>query len=156
MPPNPYQPPTAMVADAPSSAPPRPRSVRFACYLVLASLVLGFVTLLPVFDIPHNVEGGVQGAIVWAVYAVLQAIALSLTYATYRRSSWGRWALVAYLVLGWLLDAIGRKTDSDESALASAVYMAVTVMQVAAVWLLFTGPGARWFGKLSTATSAEA
>jgi hypothetical protein len=156
MPPNLYQPPTAVVSDASSNAPPRPRSVRFACYLILASLALGFVALLPGWDtLRVGTEEG-QAAIVWAVYAAFQAIALWLTYATYRRSNWARWALLAYLIFGWLLDAIESTPNFDEWTLASSVYVVVTVMHLAALWLLFTGPGAKWFNGQSTVVSAEA
>ena len=156
MPPSLYQTPNSTAAEAPSSAQPRPLSVRVACYLVLAPFVLSIVTLLPAVGVPHHVGGGVQGAIVWAVYVGFQVFALWLTYSTYRQRNWGRWALFAYVIFGWLLDAIASTTDIDESTLASPFNVTVAAMQVAALWLLFTGPGAKWFSKRKAAVPAEA
>lgn len=149
MPRSPYQPQTAMTGDASSHVPPRPSSVRFACYLILASLFVGFLTLLPFIEIPGKNLEDVQ-ANVWAIYIVLQAIPIWITYSMYRRRNWARWTLVAFLTLGWLLDGIDSTPHSDEFTLAGAVYLTVVAMQVAALWLLFTGTGAKWFSWRST------
>ena len=134
----------------------RPRSVRFACYLVVASFLIGAVTLLGDFDIPRQGERDGSGATLWVVYAVLLAIPLWLTYFIYRRRRLAHWGLLVYFIFGWLLDAAEVKPSFDEITLASSIYVAATVMQVAAILLLFTGQGARWLGGRGADASAEA
>jgi hypothetical protein len=156
MPINPHQPPAPVLTSASSDAASRPRSVRFACHLVLTSFLIGSVTLLGDFDIPGQGEGGGYWVTVWVVYAVLLAIPLWLTYFIYRRRNWARWGLVVYFIFSWLLDAIGGTPNFDEVTVASSIYVTAAVMQVAAILLLFIGQGARWLGGRSAGASAEA
>lgn len=156
MPSNPYQPPNAVLTSASGNVASRPRSVSFACYLVLASFFIGSMTLFGDFEIPRQGGSDGSGATLWVVYAVLLAIPLSLTYFVYRRRSLARWGLLVYFICGWLLDAFEGTPVFDEITLASSIYVTVSVMQAAAILLLFTGQGARWLGGRGADASADA
>ena len=152
MPSNPYQPPGAEVADAPQVLAPRPPTVRLACQLVLAAFALGLVTLLPGVDVPRPEDAALPGVFV----AIFGVITLWLTYATYQGRNWARWALLAYLILGWFLVSGELVSDFERAPLVGSLNLAAVVMELAAVWLLFAGAGAKWFGRSRRQPSAEA
>ena len=145
MPSNPYQPPNAEVADAPQTLPPRPRAVRLACQLVLSSFLLGLVTLLPGVDVPRPEDEAIPAVFFIVVVAIFGAITVWLVHTTYQGRNWARWALLAYLILGWFLAAGELSSDFERSPLVGSLNVAVAVMELAAASLLFAGAGAKWF-----------
>jgi len=153
---NPYQPPGAEVADAPDSSPPRPRSVHLACQLVLASFALGLVTLVPGVDVTRPDDPAVHWAVTLVVVLVFGAITVWLTYATHQRRNWARWALLGYLIFGWFLSAGELPSDLERAPLVGLLGVGAAVIELVAVWFLFTGAGAKWFSGRQAAASAEA
>ena len=147
MPANPYEPPTAEVANARQILHARPRTVRLACLLVLAAFAIGLVRLLPNLDVLRAEDPELQAVFPLIVVAILAAITLCLTYLTHQGQNWARWALLAYLTFGWYTAAEGMTSASESSILDRSLDLAITAMELVAAWLLFTGPGAKWFGR---------
>jgi len=142
---NPFRPPEAEVADAGPGLGPMPRGVRLACTLVLLSLVVGAVTLLPgVRPEPPGAEP-VPFLFTLAVLLVFGGLTVWLVKVVERGRNWGRWALLAYLALGWWLGIDQITEDFALSPLVGFVDMGCIVVEMVAAVLLFWGAAGRWF-----------
>jgi hypothetical protein len=119
--------------------------VRIACQLILGSLVFGLLTLVPAIhgvrpdEAPTPIEGMLLSIVVFGGLTVWLAL------LTYRGLNWARWALLAYLILGWWMGAEDMTQDFIHSPLAGMINLACMGMEVVAAGLLFVGRGARWF-----------
>lgn len=138
---NPFEPPAAEVAD-PANA-PMPPAVQRACTLVLLALALGVVTLLPGIRPPEPEE--VPFGFTLAVIVFFGGITVALVQVVRRGRNWGRWALLAYLVLGWWLMLDQLNEDFNASPLLGFLDIISVAMEVVAAVLLFKGASARWF-----------
>ena len=151
-----HQPARLQDCDAPDARPPRPKAVRHACGLVVAAFVLGLVTFFPGVHVRQPDDPNVSGIYLLAIVVTFGAVLLSFTYATLQRRNWARWALLMYLINGWLLTARHISHDFDRTPLLGSLAVATTGMELLAVWLLFTGIGAKWFSARKPQSSAEA
>ena len=149
MTPNPYAPPTADVADPSPGWPPPPRAVVIACRLVLASLVLGIISLLPGMRPALPDDPVVPWALTLAIVVVFGGLTLWLVLEVWRGKAWARWALLAFLALGWWLGAGQLSDDFLRSPLLGLFGVVSIALEVAACGLLFFGDGARWFAALA-------
>ena len=151
MTPNPYAPPRAEVGDPASRPPTSPAAVRRACLLVLASMALGWVTLLPGVSVTLPDDPTIPFVISLAIVAFFSALTIWLVLATGRGARWGRWALLAYLILGWVLTGMQLNDEFLRSPLSGMIEIVCVVIELAACGLLFFGSGARWFAELALA-----
>ena len=149
MTPNPYAPPESDVADVKRSRPPVPRAVGNACRLILASLVLGLISMLPGIRVPRPDEADVPLAFTFGSIAVFGGLTLWLALEIWRGKHWARWAMLAYLVLGWWLGAGDMGDDFLRSPLLGALDAVCIVLEIIACLLLFFGEGGRWFAALA-------
>jgi hypothetical protein len=145
MTPNPYAPPGAEVADPVlprSSAPP---SVRNACLLIFASLALGLLTLLPDVRLPAPDEPAVPMAVIVGLVVVFGGLTVWFAILVLRGRNWARWAMLVYLMLGWLL--VGAELDSEmaRAPMAAIIDTFCMAIEMVACGLLFFGAGGRWF-----------
>jgi hypothetical protein len=148
MSPNPFAPPRAEVADPPSGPQP-PHAVQRACRLVIASLVLGWVTLVPGIAAPAPDDVQIPFLVTLAIVAFFGALTVWLVVSVSRGASWARWALLAFLVLGWALTGLQFTDEFLRSPVSGMIEIVCTALEVAACWLLFIGSGAAWFSELA-------
>jgi hypothetical protein len=149
MTPNPYAPPDAEVADVTSLRPPTPRAVGNACRLIIASLVLGIVSLLPGIRVPRPDDPQVPLAFTLGSVVVFGGLTLWLALEVWRGKRWARWVMLAYLVLGWWLGAGDMSDDFLRSPLLGTLDAVCILLEAIACALLFFGAGARWFAALA-------
>lgn len=135
---NPYEPPQAPLSDP--VGPARPIAVTRASWLLYASLALGTITMLPGM---RGEEFSLAANLV--LLAIFGGLTVWLVHQTGQRKGWARWCLLAYLVFGWVLTFGIDSTTAGSSPLAVLLDYVCGILEVAAAWWLFTGPGARWF-----------
>lgn len=137
----PYAPPTATVADPALAVPAAPRQVSLALRLLWVSLLLG-VPLL-VMSTQRLPEGG---ATVFTV--VFQLLIFALVAWLYvciaRRRQWARIVTLLLTLLG-LVFMVWAPTPDDTSVVERLIAGLSTVLDLAAMVLLFGAPASRWF-----------
>jgi hypothetical protein len=149
MTPNPFAPPRAEVADSAASEPASPAAVRRACWLVVMSMFLGMSLLVPGVAAPPADDVQVPFFITLAVAAFFGGLTLWLAVAVARGLSWARWALLAYLALGWLLSGLQFSDEFLRSPVAGMIEVVCVAMELAACCMLFFGSGAAWFTEMA-------
>lgn len=149
MPPNPFAPPGADVADVDPSRPPMPPSVRRACRLIIASLALGCVAAL--MDIRTPRPDGTEIPLLFGLgyFVLIVGLTVWLTFAVARGKGWSRWVMLLFLTPTWWLGATSLNEDFLRSPLVGTISIVGIAIEVAACWMLFTGAGARWFAALA-------
>lgn len=143
-----YAPPHTDVSDlvAPDAMlAARPRSVAWACALVLASIVIGLISLLPIVDPPMAGEPAAMTALIWGVTLVFTAVELWLVSCVWQRRNWARWLMVALTLIGIALALPVIGEDWTRSPLVAGLGIVEAVLSALAAVLLLTGPAARWF-----------
>lgn len=83
-----YAPPRTDVADIASPdalLASRPRSVAWACALMLASMAVGLVSLLPIVDPPLPGEPAAMRALIWGITLAVTAVELWLLRCVWQR-----------------------------------------------------------------------
>lgn len=153
---NPYEPPEAPVADPAAFMAPRPPEVALACRILWIVFVLGFVTLLPsirgewwlstgsVGDEPSGLAAGLVMAV------ILSALFAIFMWWTSLGRNWARWALLGYLIFGWLVMVTDFPRSIAETPIAAFLDVVMAITEVWACHLLFRGPGAAWFSPKRT------
>ncbi len=142
---DPFRPPQAEVRDPEAGHGPMPRAVQLACTLVLVSLVIGAVTLLPGIRPEDPAAEPVPLGFTLAMLLFFGGITVWLVRVVQRGRNWGRWALLAYLALGWWLGAGQITDDFNGSPLVGLIDIASIVMEMVAAVLLFLTASGRWF-----------
>lgn len=136
------------VANPSIDLPPRPIQVRRACYLVLASLFLGLLTLLPAIHGDRPGEPSIPLFFMLSMVILLGGLIFWLVRKIYQGKSWARWGMLAYLLLGWGLAGSALAEDFLYAPLAGVINIACVAMEGAAAWFLFFGKGAKWYVKI--------
>ncbi len=142
---NPFQPPRADVEDPSSGFGPRPDSVKHACAIVLISFAIGVLTQIPGVRPEPLGEAEIPFWINAALFLVFGALTLWLVSAVYSARNWGRWSLLVYLGLTWLLGVGLVMGDLQSTPILALIDLACIGMEVVACGLLFFGPGGKWF-----------
>jgi hypothetical protein len=143
-----YAPPRTEVADlTPADAllAARPRSVVWACALMLASMAVGFVSLLPVVDPPMPGEPVAMTALIWGITLALVAVELWLVRCIWQRRNWARWVMVALTVASLAASLPVIAEDWTRAPLVAWLGIASSVASAGAVVLLLVRASARWF-----------
>jgi uncharacterized membrane protein HdeD (DUF308 family) len=143
-----YAPPRTDVADI--AAPDallavRPRSVVWACLLTLASMAVGFVSLLPFVDPPMSGEPAAMTAMVWGITLVVAVIELWILRSVWQRRNWARWVMVALTVFGIAFSVPTLAEDWTRAPLLAWLSIASCAIGAVAAALLLAHPAARWF-----------
>jgi hypothetical protein len=152
MTPDPFAPPTAPLESVDPSWPPRPHSVNLACRLVMASLALGIVSLLPGIRPPRPDDPLVPLAYTLGAVLVFGGLTVWLAIEVLRGRLWARWAMLAYLALGWWLGGAELGDDFMRSPVLGVIDVACIALEAVACGLLFSGAGAQWFAALARVT----
>lgn len=147
---NPFKAPAAKVADPKPKRDlePRPASITLACRILWATVVLGLLSLVP------GVRTGLwadyrqsPGAMVVAVVlvAIMTGVEIWLIRLVSRRHGWARWALLIYLIAGWLMTFSDFSASIEQGMTAVLVDLVTGVAEVFAIGILFLSAGRSWF-----------
>ena len=143
-----YAPPRADVADltVPDALlAARPRSVAWACGLMLVSIAVGLVSLLPFVDPPLPGEPVAMTALIWGTTFAFTAVELWLLRCVWHRRNWARWVMVALTAVGIALGIPVISEDWTRSPLVAGLGIASTIVSALGAALLVVGASARWF-----------
>lgn len=146
---NPFAPPEAPVADPPTHEPPPPTEIRRACVLILVAMVLGLVTLVPGVRPERPGAEDIPALFTFGLVVLFSALTVWLAVKIYRGTSWARWAMLAYLALGWWLAGSELQETFVGSPVSGAIDVVCIAMEAVACVLLMSGNGARWFSQLA-------
>ena len=150
-----YKAPGAAVGgrEAAQDALPRPYGVARALQLLWAVFFIGLVTLHPgvrgewwlgsePIDAELHDAAFVGGLILATLFSVVYVL---LVFFLGRRHAWARWAMLAFLMLGWVLTGIDLPRSLAETPAAAFADVLMAVVEVWACWLLFSAPANAWF-----------
>lgn len=122
----------------------RPAQVTQALYLLSGSLVLGMVlTLLDV--------GELSASTLWVLHAVALIVAMSvlLIYEISRGKNWARFVFLALFIVGLVPYLPDTMVMFDQSPIMGSLSVLQLVVQLIALYLVFTSASSAWFRKKS-------
>lgn len=147
---DPFKAPAAKVADPDlrGHREPRPPSVTLACRLLWATIALGLLSLLP--GVRAGLWDGRDNSLIAVVLAlafvaVMTGVELWLIRLVGSRHGWARWALLIYLIAGWLMTFSDFSASIEQGMAAVLVDLVTGITEMVAVGLLFLGKGRFWF-----------
>ncbi len=143
-----YAPPRTDVADIATPdalLSSRPRSVAWACLLMLASMAVGLISLLPWVDAPIPGEPAAMTAMIWGITLALLAVELWILHCVWQRRTWARWVMVALTVFGIAVGMPVIAEDWTRSPVVAWLGIASSALSAVAAVLLLVRPAARWF-----------
>ena len=140
MPQGPYAPPVARVDDP--QLPPRPKQVTTGVSLLWTSFFLGFPGLwLAASRDPETVLN--PASILFVV--LFMFLVASVNVQTYRGRNWARIASLVFVLLSVGLTLAPPPEPVPPSAIENALTVICLVLDVVAMYFLFSKPAARWF-----------
>jgi protein-S-isoprenylcysteine O-methyltransferase Ste14 len=141
---DPYAKPAAAVSDPPEPqhAFPKPAQVRTAIVLLWVTFALAFPMMAFEFD---KLSGAGEIAFLGAFTGAMLALAAFLNVKISEGRNWARWVYLAITILGLVSYAFPDATKSM-SVVEVALAVASFVLTGATLYLIFTKPGALWFG----------
>ncbi len=140
---NPYQPPSAEVADRLSSAPPvRPRQVGVATALLWISLALGVPTMY--LTMARDTDTGFQPLFI-ALIVILFAIAAFVNVQVHRGRNWARIVVLIMTILSAMVLLFPGEEAVPPGVLENVLNVASLLLEIAAAYLLYSHPGKLWF-----------
>jgi drug/metabolite transporter (DMT)-like permease len=160
-----YSPPAATVADVESSVESleRPRIVTIGICLLWAEIVSGIPGLVySVFTPPQeDPDGSMYWVHVGGLVVQFAFVALSvfLTHMSWKGRNWARVVYLVLLIFGLVMGLVGYAVSyfvlqqglDMEPTWESAVYLLQVLLDIVAIWLLFT-PGANaWYRAMRVA-----
>lgn len=135
----------AIVADPGGRVPPvsRPREVSLAALLLWLAIGLGVVDAL--VNTPPAPVGTLA---VWgALYVLWLGLSVWVTHKISRGRNWARVAFLIYFLIGVPGFVSQLLAMFERPFFATAPDIAITVLQVIALYLVFAGAGAHWFSR---------
>ncbi len=123
-----------------------PEQVRRAVYLLWASLVIGVLVIALDWETIGSDLGEFKTTML-VIFAFSFALPATLIYFISRRHNWAR-ILTLVLTLGGIAFYIAWPSEVPSEPWSSIVVtMGVTLMDLAAMYWLFSGSGAEWFSR---------
>ena len=127
----------------------RPPEITEACGLILGSLglsLLGGMADAYYTPAPPPVVEPSALSMAWDLGMFFGTLLLTpwLVLCLRRRKLWARWVLLALLAYGWMMVAQDIPVEWPRSSWVALTEGVTTLMEFAAVWLMFFGPGGRW------------
>ena len=120
----------------------RPFQVTMAARLLMGSLALGVVTDALLWS---RLTSRTSVGFVLGVQAVTVALILWLTYKIWQGRNWARVTQAVLTVAGLPFYIPTLKGYFSISAAAGSVSALQTALQLVAIYLIFIGPGRKWF-----------
>ena len=140
---NPYAPPSSKVADLSSlNRGPKPRQVSFAVGLLWVSLLLSLPSLI--FSISGESGNPAALAAIIGLVLVIYALVACLNVCISRGRNWARFVSLMFVLLG-LGMLVFMPTTPETTAIEQIASGLSTLLDVVAMYLLFTKPGSLWF-----------
>ena len=143
---SPYAPPSSRVADHTLESIPRPKQVTTAVGLLWAVFVL---------DIPSSYlaasrdpETGFHPLSI-AIVVIVSLLVAALIILIYRGHNWARILLLAWFGIGSVAMLMPRDQPVPAGALENALTAVSLLVNVVALYLLFSRPSSSWFGRSS-------
>jgi hypothetical protein len=149
---NPYSPPSSPLSEPSglSVLAGRPAQVSIAALLLTASLALGVLTSV---ILPTTIASNSQAAIVQVIVQIFVLIVfLWLTYKIWVGRNWARITFTVLAGLGFLPYIPILMKMFRLSPLAGSINILQTLLQLVALYLLFSSPGRAWFRAKSADT----
>jgi hypothetical protein len=139
---NPYSPPQTEVREPinPDDAGPRPRQVTWAVQCFWVELALG------VPQTALQIANGQIRQYIVATLILIGVISASEALVIYKistRSNWARYVALVCTVLGTMIWISSARAAASSASIALNVI--ATLLDIAALYLLFTRPGKDWF-----------
>jgi hypothetical protein len=149
---NEYSPPSAPVFDIPNPDVPsdRPRQVSIAAMLLYASLALGVGT--SVILAPRVVLSGPAWIIQVCGQVLTVIVIVWLTYKIWKGRNWARITFAVITSVGYVFYVPILMKMFRLSSVAGSINLLQSVLQLAALYLVFSRPGRAWFGARSITT----
>jgi hypothetical protein len=139
---DPYAPPSTRLADSPpENRGSRPRQVTLAVQLLWASLLLGLPSFYLAID--REPEGSLSAMVV-VIQLALFALVAYLNVCIGQGRNWARFASLILTVLG-LVMLFFLPSPPEVTVIEQLINGLSSMLDVAAMVLLFTRPGAGWF-----------
>jgi hypothetical protein len=147
---NAYSPPSAPVSDIskPDVTSKRPPQVSIATLLLAASLALGVVTSIILR--PRIALTGQAGLTQVFVQMLTLTIIVWLTYKIWKGRNWARITFAVLTGVGWAFYFPILVKMFQISAVAGSINCLQTLLQLGALYFLFSSPGRVWFGAKPT------
>lgn len=125
----------------------RPASVKTACYLLWAALAIAIVSLIP--GIRNGFWESNEGSPVFvAGFLAIAYLAMALlVLMTYRGKNWARWLFAVLAGIGWLSLLGDLSSLLAQGAFAVVLELAITLIEIYALFLLFSRASQPWFSK---------
>jgi hypothetical protein len=123
----------------------RPGDIREACRLILGALAIGLIALWPGLGEPQPDPGVVATVVGVVLVVVFIGLTVWLTRKIWLGKNWARWAMLFYLLLGWVLAVADLNAEMARSPITAIISVVTGVMEMFACWLLFFGAGGQWF-----------
>lgn len=146
---NPFAPPGAEVADPASGQPSPPVQVKRACQMIVATMVVGIITLFPGVRVPAADDPPVPFVFSLVLIVLFGGLTIWMIIQIMQGRNWARWAMLFFLGTGWILVGPELADDFYRSPIAAAVDAISIPVEAVACWLLFTGAGGQWFSILA-------
>ena len=122
----------------------KPKSVSLAVNLSWASLVLGVVKIIVDSNGPTH-----QSPLIFVAFVLIitSALIVFLIFKISAGKNWARITLLVFFLLGMVPEIFIVLTEFARSAIVGIISVAQVLLQVYALFLLFTKPGSEWFRK---------
>lgn len=130
-----------------------PVQVRRAVALMWASIGIGILFTIPALE-PIDPEAEEFEAAMWAVMTISFLIPAVLVVFVSRRKNWARIAMLILTIVGIASYLAFPSEMTAEPMWSIASTILVTVLDVVALFWLFSGPGAKWFRSAKGVASA--
>lgn len=139
-----YAPPTTEVADPPlvAALPARPRQVLVAVALLWLSLALG-IPEAALSNLP--IVGGSADVALVLIMLLLFGLIGFLNLEIYQGRNWARIVMLALTVSSVVMMLFSPDEVRAEGPLLQGFYLFDTLIEVAAMYLVFSKPGSLWF-----------
>jgi hypothetical protein len=119
--------------------------VRLACRMILASMALGLASLVPGVRAPLDGVPEAAPIVTLLLLALFTGLTLWLLWSLALRRNWARWAMLAFLGLGWWLSSEDLMGEFLRSPLAATLDASCIALEMIACVLLFSAAADRWF-----------
>jgi hypothetical protein len=142
---NPYHPPESRIVDRMELArPPRPKQINIAVALLWVTFMLSLYT--DYLDKQHDsYTGSVPVAFVICWQLFVYALSATINVCVFRGQNWARFATLFFFLLGGAAMLYFAEEFSKLSQIELTIAIVSNVLELIALYFLFTKPGAAWF-----------
>lgn len=146
---NPYAPPKSnVVAGFRREVEAKPKQVTYAVWLLWISILLSIPTSIYEFDRIQEWSRLVEIGLI-ATFVLMYGLEIALTLLIGRGRNWARITFLVLVALSFASVLPGLPVFLTYPVSQLALNAAILAAELAAIYLLFTPPGSRWFRDLA-------